>query len=207
MPASIRRTSRRSVWRGPSQSKRNLSEGVQQVVGRAANSFLHHLLHAKGKFDFPCRLDWKTFHRLIRYSQIEGIFEMTTPNILLGYSKQPAVWPDSSVDRVPQIRNSVHLTISVSLEPLFDPTELTTSNLECTELADVKVNHPCSTLSQYVRMLTRLDFRTVCASGTISSKKSFRIDVRIRLSVCRMVKGFALHAWLDPSTHRLKTTT
>ncbi|KAG4068603.1 hypothetical protein HA402_004944 [Bradysia odoriphaga] len=70
--------------------------------------------------------------------RIEGIFEMTTPNILLGYSKQPVVWPDSSVERVPQIRNSVYLTISVSLEPLFDPINLNTSNLECTELGDVK---------------------------------------------------------------------
>lgn len=64
---------------------------------------------------------------------------MTTPNILLGYAKQSVIWPDSSVDRTPEIRSSVYLTISISLEPIFDPIELTTSNLECTELNDVKV--------------------------------------------------------------------
>lgn len=64
---------------------------------------------------------------------------MTTPNFLLGYSKQPVIWPDSSIERVPQTRSSVYLTISISLEPLFEPIELTTSNLECTELSDVKV--------------------------------------------------------------------
>lgn len=81
-----------------------------------------------------------TFHHLIFiYFQIEGIFEMTTPKILLGYSKQPVVWSDLSAERIPEIRGSVYLTISISLEPLFDSVELTTSNLECTELSDVKV--------------------------------------------------------------------
>lgn len=85
----------------------------------------------------PCNKQLISF--VLAYFQIEGIFEMTTPNILLGYAKQPVVWPDSSVERAPQIRSSVYLTISISLEPLFDPVELTTSNLECTELSDVKV--------------------------------------------------------------------
>ncbi|KAJ6629951.1 Coiled-coil and C2 domain-containing protein 2A [Pseudolycoriella hygida] len=78
------------------------------------------------------------FYTIYSMQRIEGIFEMTTPSILLGYTKQTVIWPDSSIERTPEIRSSIYLTISVSLEPLFDPVELTTSNLECTELANVK---------------------------------------------------------------------
>lgn len=109
------------------------------MAGRNENSFLHHLLNAKSKcMNASAPLSFTNF-KIRADSQIEGIFEMTTPNILLGYSKQPVIWPDSSVERVPEIRSSVYLTISISLEPLIDPVELTTTNLECTELSDVKV--------------------------------------------------------------------
>lgn len=107
------------------------------MVGRAQNTNLYNLLNAKSKFGlFPFSVSDLSVNSFFK---IEGIFEMTTPNILLGYFKQPIIWPDSSVERVPENRSSVYLTISISLEPLFDPIELTTSNLECTELSDVKV--------------------------------------------------------------------
>lgn len=151
------------------------------MVGRNENSFLHHLLNAKGEYTNASappssftnfKFNFRTF------SQIEGIFEMTTPNILLGYSKQPVIWPDSSVERVPEIRSSVYLTISISLEPLIDPVELTTSNLECTELSDVKVFLLYSPNINLHPWLYVLNFRIVCTSGIISSWKNFRIVAR-----------------------------
>lgn len=66
---------------------------------------------------------------------------MTTPNILLGYTKPTVTSPDVSmyVENIPEIRSSIHLTLFISLEPCVSLPSVITSNLECTELADVTV--------------------------------------------------------------------
>lgn len=67
---------------------------------------------------------------------------MTTPNILLGYTKPAITSPDVSVfvENIPEIRSSIHLTLFISLEPHVALPTVLTSNLECTELMGVTVN-------------------------------------------------------------------
>lgn len=73
-------------------------------------------------------------------TQIEGTFELNTPQILLGYQR-PSI--QSSADGTTSIeleaRSAVHLTLFVTLEPAIATNPVSTKQLECTELAAVMV--------------------------------------------------------------------
>lgn len=76
--------------------------------------------------------------------QIEGPFEMSTPLILLGYTK-PAVnimpdhggITDSTVGLI-ETRQSILLSLLISIEPIIEITQFPTSHLECVELRAIK---------------------------------------------------------------------
>lgn len=66
---------------------------------------------------------------------------MSTPPLVLGYSPQIISMPSGGVSHgsVPEIRNSVNLTLFIHLEPALVENEINTGNLECSELPSVVV--------------------------------------------------------------------
>lgn len=67
---------------------------------------------------------------------------MNTPKIILGYSR-PSLDPTDgavSIENVPEIRESVYLSLHINIEPQFELPNITTSCLECSELTEVKVS-------------------------------------------------------------------
>lgn len=74
--------------------------------------------------------------------QIEGTFELTTPQICLGYAK--AALSASGIAQqpvnVPQIRSSIYLTLFIHVEPAFAMPTMNPSFLECTEVNAVSVS-------------------------------------------------------------------
>lgn len=75
--------------------------------------------------------------------QIEGTFEMITPHILLGYTKPSVALPDpnylNGTGKL-EIRQSILVSLLISIEPILLVTHSTTSHLECTELNNIRVN-------------------------------------------------------------------
>lgn len=69
---------------------------------------------------------------------------MSTPPLVLGYSKPTIAIPDISNigGLMPQVRSSVHLTLFIHLEPLVAGHELHTDHLECSELSAIVVCIP-----------------------------------------------------------------
>lgn len=68
---------------------------------------------------------------------------MTTPHILLGYTKPSVALPDQNYlngNGKLEIRQSILVSVLISIEPIIHLTYSTTSHLECTELNNVKVS-------------------------------------------------------------------
>lgn len=61
----------------------------------------------------------------------------------MGYTKSSMTSPplDKTIffESMPELRGSIYLTLCVSLEPIMEIYKFSTSQLECTELANVKV--------------------------------------------------------------------
>lgn len=69
---------------------------------------------------------------------------MATPHILLGYTKPSVTLPDHNyadgVGRL-EIRQSILISLLISIEPIIHVPQFSTSNLECTELNKIRVGH------------------------------------------------------------------
>lgn len=66
---------------------------------------------------------------------------MTTPIILLGYSKPSVATPNTSIfiNNMLETRSCTYLTVFISLEPIIDTPNISTTKLESTELIDTRV--------------------------------------------------------------------
>lgn len=65
---------------------------------------------------------------------------MNTPKVLLGYSRPSfATAPLIELGALPEYRDSIYMTLVISLEPAVRLSYFSTAKLECTELEIVKV--------------------------------------------------------------------
>lgn len=66
---------------------------------------------------------------------------MSTPAVLLGYSRPSVATPNSSIfiNKMLETRSSTYLTVFISLEPIIDVLNISTTKLESTELSDIRV--------------------------------------------------------------------
>lgn len=111
------------------------------------NKFLGELIIPFSTIYTSRRVSQTSFIRCTRHDhphflQIEGTFEMTTPHILLGYTKPSVALPDPHYlngNGKLEIRQSILVSLLISIEPIIHLAYSTTSQLECTELSSVKV--------------------------------------------------------------------
>lgn len=82
------------------------------------------------------------FFIFIIFLQIEGTFEMSTPLILLGYTKPTVNVSDhGGIDLnggLIETRQSILINFVISIEPIIEITQFPTSHLECVELRAIK---------------------------------------------------------------------
>lgn len=87
--------------------------------------------------------------KILRISQIEGTFEMTTPVILFGYTKPSVTLKEHVIDAnagAIEVRRSILISLLISIEPIIDIVQFSTTHLECIELTRMK-NHITSWLN------------------------------------------------------------
>lgn len=75
--------------------------------------------------------------------RIEGIFEVNTPSVLLGYSKTTFGANDQAsavFGQLPNIRGPTHISVFISVEPILETEKLNTTGLECVELDVVQAH-------------------------------------------------------------------
>lgn len=81
------------------------------------------------------------FSTIYASQRIEGTFEMSTPLILLGYAKPtvnvPDHGPESNVGLI-ETRQSILISLLISIEPIIEITHFSTAHLECVELRAIK---------------------------------------------------------------------
>lgn len=72
--------------------------------------------------------------------RIEGTFEVTIPQILLGYSK-PKISPaeNSMNENLPHMSKKTHINLFINLEPIAEVPRLISSGLECIEVESVEL--------------------------------------------------------------------
>lgn len=73
--------------------------------------------------------------------QVEGTFQMATPLILLGYTKPTVSVPDNGIDSFVgtiEARQSILLSLLISIEPIIELNNFSTAQLECIELKTIQ---------------------------------------------------------------------
>lgn len=74
--------------------------------------------------------------------QIEGTFEITTPQILMGYSKpkfSPVDHTTIAIENLPDMTKRTNISLFISLEPYIDIPDLISTGLECIEIDNIEV--------------------------------------------------------------------
>ncbi|CAO1388442.1 unnamed protein product [Diamesa hyperborea] len=74
--------------------------------------------------------------------RIDGTFEVTTPQILLGYSKPKFSHADQTsiaIDNLPDMSKKTHISLFISLEPNVEIPELISAGLECIEVDNIEL--------------------------------------------------------------------
>lgn len=120
--------------------------------------------------------------------RIEGIFELNTPPIILGYSQPTLNTPETTsmyLGNLPEISGPTYVSLFISVEPYVEHDFFTTNGLECTELKatksfidlwfdEVKLEFPLRSQDPYV---TLLNGKRVCITRLIGG-----IDIPFELS-------------------------
>ncbi|XP_011206624.3 coiled-coil and C2 domain-containing protein 2A [Bactrocera dorsalis] len=90
-----------------------------------------------GEYRFP-------MHTLLSQQKLDGVIELRTPKVLLGY-KQPTLEHitsqadvNISIEQFPEIKETVRLWFYMSIEPHVTLPHINTASLECAELKDVR---------------------------------------------------------------------
>ncbi|XP_011179565.1 coiled-coil and C2 domain-containing protein 2A [Zeugodacus cucurbitae] len=90
-----------------------------------------------GEYRFP-------IHTLLAQQKLDGVIELNTPKVLLGY-KQPTLehitsQADMSIsmEQFPEIKETVRLWFYISIEPHVTLPRISTASLECAELRDIR---------------------------------------------------------------------
>lgn len=110
---------------------------------------------------------------------------MSTPIILIGYTKPAVTFPNHShveSNDTMEVRQPILLSLLISIEPIIEIPQFSMSHLECTELNSIKVG-----LSFKFRFFSLLSIknsnshiRITFNCGMKELKKSFLIVVKIQ---------------------------